>query len=89
MMQAQKQRGRGSPQAPVQIELQQMTSPPRDPPEAPTLPAGLASLSPNSQHAAIVDQAAADLGGSMERLTAASLQVYLELPKAYLLFFEV
>ena len=28
-MQAQKQRGRGSPQTPVQIELQQMTSPPK------------------------------------------------------------
>ena len=83
MLQAQKQRGRGSPQAPVQIELQQMTSPPRDPPGAPTLPVGLASLSPNGQHAAILDQAAADLGGSMDRLTAASLQVCLDPAKAH------
>ena len=78
-VQGPKLRGPASPErrSPVQIELQpQSASPSRDPPGAPRVPTGLLSLSPNSQHAAILDQHAADLATSMGGLTAASLQVH-------------
>ena len=79
MVQGQKQGGRASPEqrSPVQIELQpRSASPSGDPPGAPRNPTGLLSLSPNSQHAAILDQHAAELATSMTGLTAASLQVH-------------